>query len=60
VTQEQLAASVGVHGNTIARQERGEIGIGEPLARLVLLLVAEPRLLRKLTTPKRRGRKGGP
>jgi transcriptional regulator with XRE-family HTH domain len=37
-TQQKLAQAVGVHGNSIARQERGEIGISEPLARLIRLL----------------------
>ncbi len=40
LTQRGLAERVGVHSNTIARQERGEVGIKEPLARLVRLLVA--------------------
>lgn len=38
LTQRALAALVGVTRNTIARQERGALGIGEPLARLVRLL----------------------
>jgi transcriptional regulator with XRE-family HTH domain len=38
LTQAQLAERVGVTRNTIARQERNEIGIGEPLARLIRLL----------------------
>jgi transcriptional regulator with XRE-family HTH domain len=38
-TQVALARAVGVHPNSIARQERGELGIKEPLARLVRLLV---------------------
>ena len=39
-TQAQLAEAVGVTSNSIARQERGELGIRESLARL-LRLVAE-------------------
>jgi transcriptional regulator with XRE-family HTH domain len=38
LTQTKLAALVGVVANTIARQERGEMGIKEPLARLLRLL----------------------
>ena len=37
-TQAKLAELVGVVANTIARQERGEMGIKEPLARLLRLL----------------------
>ena len=39
LTQQQLANLVGVTRNTIARQERGELGIGEPMARLIKLHV---------------------
>ena len=39
LTQEQLAEQLGVHWNSIARQERGEIGIRESQARLVRLLL---------------------
>ncbi len=38
LTQAQLADRVGVAPNSIARQERGEIGIRESLARLIRLL----------------------
>lgn len=41
LTQAQLAERVGVTRNTIARQERGESGIGEPLARLIRLLAEQ-------------------
>ncbi len=41
LTQAQLARRVGVAPNSIARQERGEIGIREPLARLIRLLAAQ-------------------
>ncbi len=41
LTQAQLAERAGVTRNTIARQERGESGIGEPLARLIRLLAAQ-------------------
>lgn len=37
-TQKQLADLVGVSGNTIARYERDEVGISEPLSRFVTLL----------------------
>lgn len=39
LTQAELAAEVGVTKNAIALAERDERGIGEPLARLVRLLV---------------------
>jgi transcriptional regulator with XRE-family HTH domain len=39
LTQAGLAKSVGVTSNAIALAERGERGIGEPLARLVKMLV---------------------
>ncbi len=41
LTQAKLAALVGVAANTIARQERGEMGIKEPLARLLRLLAKQ-------------------
>ena len=45
-TQAQLAEAVGVSGNTIARWERDEVGIGEPAARLVRRILAEQRVKR--------------
>jgi transcriptional regulator with XRE-family HTH domain len=51
LTQRELADRVGVHPNSIARQERGELGIKEPLARLI-------RLLATATPNRKRGRKG--
>lgn len=42
-TQAQLAEAVGVTGNTIARQERGEVRIPEPVARLVRILAEQKR-----------------
>ena len=39
LTQAELAMAVGVTSNAIALAERGERGIGEPLARLVKMLV---------------------
>jgi DNA-binding transcriptional regulator YiaG len=38
MAQVQLAKRLGVHSNTLARQERGEVKIGEPEARLLLIL----------------------
>jgi len=38
LTQAELADLVGVAPNSIARQERGEMGIREPLARLIQIL----------------------
>ena len=40
-TQVQLAKAVGIAPNNIALQERGKIGISEPVARLVRLLAGE-------------------
>lgn len=40
-TQAQLAETVGVSGNTIARWERDEMTISEPAARLILRIHAE-------------------
>jgi len=45
LTQVEFADLVGVTPNSIARQERDEIGIREPQARLIRLL-AEPRASR--------------
>lgn len=39
LTQAGLAKAVGVTSNAIALAERGERGIGEPLARLIKMLV---------------------
>lgn len=39
-TQKQLAEAVGITPNGLAMQERGEIGISEPVARLVRLVAA--------------------
>jgi|SoiMethySBSTD1v2_1073268.scaffolds.fasta_scaffold5660373_2 putative transcriptional regulator len=38
LTQAALATRVGVSSNSIARYERGEVKINEPLARLVRVL----------------------
>jgi transcriptional regulator with XRE-family HTH domain len=41
LTQEALAAELGVHRVTIAKWEAGDRGIPEPVARLVKRIVAE-------------------
>jgi transcriptional regulator with XRE-family HTH domain len=38
MTQKEIAEALGVAPNTVARYERDESGIPEPVARLVLLL----------------------
>lgn len=38
LTQKAMAAVLGVHWNSLARMERGEMVITEPMARLVRLL----------------------
>ena len=45
-TQAQLAEAVGVSGNTIARWERDEIGIGGPATRLIPRILAEQKVKR--------------
>ena len=42
LSQAALAQRLGVTANTVARWERGERTIREPIARLVRLLVAQP------------------
>ncbi len=48
LTQKGLGEKLGVHTNTVARWERNEVGISEPAARLVRLL------LKQRTRPKGR------
>ena len=38
MTQKELARALGVAPNTVARYERDESGIPEPVARLVMLI----------------------
>src|SRR5215472_12379920 len=40
LTQKRLAELVGIATNNLAKQERGELGISEPVARLVRLIAA--------------------
>ena len=42
LTQVAFAEELGVHANTLARYERDEIAIPEPVARLAKLLAREP------------------
>jgi len=50
LTQADFAAQVGVHANTLARYERDEIMIPEPVARLARMLAgkAEKKARRKI------------
>lgn len=41
LTQEKFAELVGIAPNSVARQERGELGIKESLARLIRLIAAK-------------------
>jgi DNA-binding transcriptional regulator YiaG len=41
LTRKQVAAGMGVHENTIARWERDELMITEPMARLFKLICAQ-------------------
>jgi len=43
LTQVQLANELGIYPNSVARQERGEIGISEPVARLVKMIAKQKR-----------------
>lgn len=58
LSQAGLAREVGVTANAIALAERGERGIGEPLARLVKMLVQvhTGELVHKKRSTKRRTR----
>lgn len=39
LTQKQMAKELGLHWNFLARAERSECGIGEPVVKLLRLLV---------------------
>jgi DNA-binding XRE family transcriptional regulator len=41
LTQVEMAKKIGVHSNSLARMERGEMTISEPVSRLVQFLVAD-------------------
>jgi transcriptional regulator with XRE-family HTH domain len=45
-SQARLAEDVGVSSNSIARQERGEMGIRESLARLIRLIAEQHEITR--------------
>ena len=53
-SQARLAEAVGVAPNSIARQERGELGIKESLARLIRMVAAQNE-----STPATHSRAGG-
>jgi len=57
VSQAKLAALVGVHTNTVARYERDELTIPEPVARLVRMLTenAAKKVRRKTKSRKAQG-----
>lgn len=46
-TQSALAKAVGVAPNTVARWERDEMSISEPVARLIQTIVAQHKAKRK-------------
>jgi DNA-binding transcriptional regulator YiaG len=41
LTQKELANELGIHWNSLARWERGEVRITEPVARLIRLTTAK-------------------
>jgi transcriptional regulator with XRE-family HTH domain len=47
LTQAALAEAIGVRPNTVARWERGEIGISEPTTRLVEKIAAERKVAKR-------------
>ena len=50
LTQVQLAEQIGVTSTTLARWERSEVGIGEPVARLVRFVASSaPKTRRRRT-----------
>ena len=50
-TQREFAEKLGIHWNTLARQERGEVGVGGSVERLA-------RVLDELHRPRRKERGG--
>lgn len=40
LTQKQMAEQLGLHWNSLARMERDEIGISEPVVKLVRMIAA--------------------
>jgi transcriptional regulator with XRE-family HTH domain len=40
LTQKQMAKQLGLHWNSLARMERNEIGISEPVVKLVRMIAA--------------------
>jgi DNA-binding XRE family transcriptional regulator len=40
LTQKQMAKQLGLHWNSLARMERDEIGISEPVVKLVRMILA--------------------
>lgn len=56
LTQKALARQVGLHWNSIARQERGEVTISGPLARLIRLLVGQKDTTGRRRRERRRGK----
>jgi len=43
LTQKQMAKTIGLHWNSLARMERDEIGISEPVVKLVRMIAAAKR-----------------
>ena len=47
LTQAELGKRLAVTANTVARWERNEVGISEPMAKLIRLLTAAPNRARR-------------
>jgi transcriptional regulator with XRE-family HTH domain len=60
LTQAAFARQLGLHWNTVARLERGEMTISEPVARLAQLLAGRARRRPPTTPAMRRARRPGP